>query len=244
MKFLIWIGCAFLYGIIDTAFSYAGITLGGLPTVLLAAGALSLGHALCKQYDRKKKEKPSDATPNKYGRVLSGWLLALLPLLFVIPFVFSELTDTTVTIETPPSPHMKYEDVGVPYSPDMKYGDKAYIDVLSFKPKYTTADPYSPASNKQYVVCETTIKRIRYEHILVAMPDLSYLLFSEGNKTAIVDQVHFYSYSAPVQSYPVLFFPEESYRLHCQVSNTEQFGISDKAGDKIVLRVNKISKID
>lgn len=49
MKILIWLLCALVYGIIVTVFSFAGISLGGLPTVLIAGSLMAVAAALCNK---------------------------------------------------------------------------------------------------------------------------------------------------------------------------------------------------
>lgn len=64
MKVLIWLGCIMIYSVIQTAFKYAGITLGGIPTALLAFATVFVpAPFLCKKWtahiDRKKTEEVS-----------------------------------------------------------------------------------------------------------------------------------------------------------------------------------------
>lgn len=54
MKILIWLFCAFIYGLIVTTLSHVGILLGGLPTVILAGLLMSLAKHMCKKYDDHK----------------------------------------------------------------------------------------------------------------------------------------------------------------------------------------------
>lgn len=51
MKVLIWIGCLFAKGIVVTLLGYAGIILGGLPTVLLFVATCWLADTLCRKWD-------------------------------------------------------------------------------------------------------------------------------------------------------------------------------------------------
>lgn len=52
MKILIWIGCAFIFGLINATCIAVGISLGGIPTVLIAAALFFLAKLLCKKWDK------------------------------------------------------------------------------------------------------------------------------------------------------------------------------------------------
>lgn len=64
MKILIWLLCAMVYGLTLTVLSYCGISLGGLPTVLLAGLLLWITRTLCRRIDNKRasKSKQKEAT--------------------------------------------------------------------------------------------------------------------------------------------------------------------------------------
>lgn len=68
MKILIVLGCAAIYGLVVTSLSYAGITLGGIPTILLGMVLLAAINSLSKKWDEKKllkqrtAKEPKDAT--------------------------------------------------------------------------------------------------------------------------------------------------------------------------------------
>lgn len=53
MKVLIWILCAFVYGLITTLITTAGITLGAIPAILLAGGTFLLARFLCRKWDKR-----------------------------------------------------------------------------------------------------------------------------------------------------------------------------------------------
>lgn len=54
MKFLIWLGCAFLYGLVTVTLSSVGIYLGGLPTIVLCTSLFFLARMLCNDWDNRK----------------------------------------------------------------------------------------------------------------------------------------------------------------------------------------------
>ncbi len=55
MKALIWIGCIFVCSLIQTLLNYAGVMLGGIPTVILALLLIFLPAPwLCTQWDKRK----------------------------------------------------------------------------------------------------------------------------------------------------------------------------------------------
>lgn len=67
MKILIWLGCALVYGIVQTVARSQGVVLGGLPTALLAFVAIAAAFSLCKLWDKRKSvaipkdsEKPEE----------------------------------------------------------------------------------------------------------------------------------------------------------------------------------------
>ena len=61
MKALIWIGCAFAYGIVVSILRAAGIVLGAIPTVLLSLALVFLpAPALCRLYDQRREKTESD----------------------------------------------------------------------------------------------------------------------------------------------------------------------------------------
>ena len=56
MKFLIWVGWLTLGAVITTSLRiYAGVHLGGIPTVILYALIFFGAHKSCKAYDRRRK---------------------------------------------------------------------------------------------------------------------------------------------------------------------------------------------
>ena len=57
MKILIWFLCVFVYAVVQVSFQYAGIKLGGLPTILIASFTV-FGPAffLCRLWDKRKKK--------------------------------------------------------------------------------------------------------------------------------------------------------------------------------------------
>lgn len=58
VKFLIWLCCGTIYGLITLMFNYQGITLGGIPTSLLAAVCIFVpAPKLCKKWDSYKKNR-------------------------------------------------------------------------------------------------------------------------------------------------------------------------------------------
>lgn len=60
MKVLIWIGCCFAYGLVTTLFKEFGITLGGIPTFVLAFVTFRSARTLCKKYDEHKTKENSN----------------------------------------------------------------------------------------------------------------------------------------------------------------------------------------
>lgn len=60
MKILIWLFCAFIYSFIVTVLSYVGISLGGLPTVLLAGFLILIAKRMCKKLDASKIADEND----------------------------------------------------------------------------------------------------------------------------------------------------------------------------------------
>lgn len=58
MKALIWIGCMFVYALIQTLLKYEGVILGGIPTMILAFLLIFLPAPwLCKQWDEWKAKE-------------------------------------------------------------------------------------------------------------------------------------------------------------------------------------------
>lgn len=60
MKILIWLFCAFIYSFIVTVLSYVGISLGGLPTALLAGFLILIAKRMCKKLDASKIADEND----------------------------------------------------------------------------------------------------------------------------------------------------------------------------------------
>lgn len=61
IKCLIWLGFLFVNSAITTGLAYAGVRLGGVPTILLFAVACYAARSCCKAYDRKHAPLPSVA---------------------------------------------------------------------------------------------------------------------------------------------------------------------------------------
>lgn len=61
IKCLIWLGFLFVNSAITTGLTYAGVLLGGVPTILLFAVACYAARSCCKAYDRKHAPLPSAA---------------------------------------------------------------------------------------------------------------------------------------------------------------------------------------
>lgn len=61
IKCLIWLGFLFVSSAITTGLAYAGVLLGGVPTILLFAVACCAARSCCKAHDRKYAPLP-DAT--------------------------------------------------------------------------------------------------------------------------------------------------------------------------------------
>lgn len=61
IKCLIWLGFLFVSSAITTGLAYAGVLLGGVPTILLFAVACYAARSCCKAYDRKHAPLPSVA---------------------------------------------------------------------------------------------------------------------------------------------------------------------------------------
>lgn len=61
IKCLIWLGFLFVNSAITTGLVYAGVRLGGVPTILLFAVACYAARSCCKAYDRKHAPLPSVA---------------------------------------------------------------------------------------------------------------------------------------------------------------------------------------
>ena len=53
IKCLIWLSFLFVSSAITTGLAYAGVLLGGVPTILLFAVACYAARSCCKAYDRK-----------------------------------------------------------------------------------------------------------------------------------------------------------------------------------------------
>lgn len=62
MKILIVFGCAAIYGFVVTVLAYAGIPLGGIPTILLGVVLFATIKLLTKKWDEKKASKERDAS--------------------------------------------------------------------------------------------------------------------------------------------------------------------------------------
>lgn len=59
IKCLIWLGFLFVNSAITTGLAYAGVLLGGVPTILLFAAVCYAARSCCKAYDRKHAPLPS-----------------------------------------------------------------------------------------------------------------------------------------------------------------------------------------
>lgn len=62
MKILIALGCCAIYGLVVTALAYAGITLGGIPVILLGVVLFAAIKSLNKKWDEKKTSKKCEAS--------------------------------------------------------------------------------------------------------------------------------------------------------------------------------------
>lgn len=70
MKFFIWFFVCTCYGFVTTYLKKMGITLGFLPTVILAYALFSLAYFLCAKWDVKAFEKAATKkgmTPGAYA---------------------------------------------------------------------------------------------------------------------------------------------------------------------------------
>ena len=57
MKVLIWFLCIFANALITTLIKEAGVSLGGIPTVILCGATFWLARTLCKKWDEHKANK-------------------------------------------------------------------------------------------------------------------------------------------------------------------------------------------
>lgn len=57
MKVLIWFLCIFANALITTLIKEAGVSLGGIPTVILYGATFWLARTLCKKWDEHKANK-------------------------------------------------------------------------------------------------------------------------------------------------------------------------------------------
>ena len=71
IKCLIWLGFLFVSSAITTGLAYAGVLLGGVPTILLFAVACYAARSCCKAYDRKHAPLPSAADTGEEPKPIS-----------------------------------------------------------------------------------------------------------------------------------------------------------------------------
>ena len=71
IKCLIWLGFLFVSSTITTGVAYAGVLLGGVPTVLLFAAACYAACSCCKAYDRKHTPSPGAADTGEEPKSIS-----------------------------------------------------------------------------------------------------------------------------------------------------------------------------
>ena len=71
IKCLIWLGFLFVNSAITTGLAYAGVLLGGVPTILLFAVACYAARSCCKAYDRKHAPLPSAADTGEEPKPIS-----------------------------------------------------------------------------------------------------------------------------------------------------------------------------
>lgn len=57
MKFIIWIGCAFLWGVINATLSFSGVSLGGIPAIIIAGILIFVATKMCEKWDKQKEVK-------------------------------------------------------------------------------------------------------------------------------------------------------------------------------------------
>lgn len=71
IKCLIWLSFLFVSSAITTGLAYAGVLLGGVPTILLFAVACYAARSCCKAYDRKHAPLPSAADTGEEPKPIS-----------------------------------------------------------------------------------------------------------------------------------------------------------------------------
>lgn len=57
MKVIIWLLCGFVYSLVKTLLNIYGITLGGIPTAILAGITMYIASNCCKIWDEEKEAK-------------------------------------------------------------------------------------------------------------------------------------------------------------------------------------------
>ena len=122
-----------------------------------------------------------------------------------------------------------------PYSTDMEYDDKAYIDIIYCEPKYVISEQGKPGKGIQDIVCEveTTDKGT----MLVAIAHYYYIQGTRNFEGSTkVDSVQYFDGNFMPENFAVLSF-DTPFRLHCRVSNTEKYGLLEEEGDKVVLEM-------
>lgn len=122
-----------------------------------------------------------------------------------------------------------------PYSTDMEYNDKAYIDITYCEPKYAISEKGKPGKGIQDIICEveTTDKGT----MLVAIAHYYYIQGTrnfEGSKE--VDSVQYFGGNFGPENYAVLSF-DTPFRLHCRVSDTENYDLLGEEGERVVLEM-------
>lgn len=126
--------------------------------------------------------------------------------------------------------------VEAPYSSEMSYNDKAYIDIVYCDPKYVIMEKGKPGKGVQDVVCE--VQTTDNGSMLVAIPDYYYIQGTKNFKGSTeVDKIKYYPEGDYIpHSYPVLSFATP-YRLHCRVSDTDKYDLINEEGNKVVLEM-------
>lgn len=85
MKFMIWFLCSLLYAIIVTTLSFAGITLGGLPTILLLVLTSWLAKHWCKRVEGKSFPKVNwEKVKSNLQRYRAPWPIIVVLVLFLL----------------------------------------------------------------------------------------------------------------------------------------------------------------
>lgn len=134
-------------------------------------------------------------------------------------------------------------NVEVAYSSDAEKYDKVYIDITSCEPKYAISIKGKPGSGITDIVCE--VQTTDNGKMLVA---ISAYYYEQGEKnfegSTLVDTISYYREGSFIPNhYPVLSF-DAPYRLHCRVSDADEYGLTSDEGDKVVLELNYNNETD